>query len=33
MGLVDGHAESSRLEKLWSYYWHLDYAPPAVRPP
>ncbi len=30
--LSDGHVEVVRLEKLWEYYWHKDYQPPAKRP-
>jgi prepilin-type N-terminal cleavage/methylation domain-containing protein len=33
MGMTDGHAEMVKLEDLWSYYWHLDWQPPSVRPP
>jgi type II secretory pathway pseudopilin PulG len=33
MGMTDGHAEIVKLEDLWSYYWHLDWDPPTVRPP
>jgi len=33
MGFADGHSEYVKLEKLWSYYWHLGYQPPVVRPP
>jgi prepilin-type processing-associated H-X9-DG protein len=33
MGFVDGHAEQVKLQNLWTYYWHLDWVPPAVRPP
>ena len=33
VGFTDGHAESVRVESLWSYYWHRDWQPPAVRPP
>jgi prepilin-type processing-associated H-X9-DG protein len=33
MGLADGHAELVQLEELWKYYWHLDWQPPALRPP
>lgn len=29
---VDGHVEVTRLDKLWSYYWHKTYVPPATRP-
>jgi prepilin-type N-terminal cleavage/methylation domain-containing protein/prepilin-type processing-associated H-X9-DG protein len=32
MGFFDGHVESPPLEKLWSYYWHLNYQPPVKRP-
>ncbi len=33
IGMVDGHAESVKLENLWSFYWHFNWQPPAVRPP
>ncbi|HXF10362.1 MAG TPA: prepilin-type N-terminal cleavage/methylation domain-containing protein [Desulfuromonadaceae bacterium] len=33
MGFVDGHVEHVPLENLWSFYWHKDYQPPAIRPP
>lgn len=33
MGLADGHTELVKLEDLWKYYWHLDWQPPATRPP
>jgi prepilin-type N-terminal cleavage/methylation domain-containing protein/prepilin-type processing-associated H-X9-DG protein len=33
IGMVDGHAEMVKLENLWSCYWHLNWQPPAVRPP
>jgi hypothetical protein len=33
MGMIDGHAELVKLENLWTYHWHRDYVPPAVRPP
>jgi len=33
MGFVDGHAEQVKLQNLWTYYWHLNWVPPAVRPP
>ncbi len=32
LGFTDGHVESSKLDNLWSYYWHLNYQPPAKRP-
>jgi prepilin-type N-terminal cleavage/methylation domain-containing protein/prepilin-type processing-associated H-X9-DG protein len=33
MGFVDGHAEPVKLQNLWTYYWHLDWVPPTIRPP
>ena len=33
MGFVDGHVEQVKLQNLWTYYWHLNWTPPAVRPP
>jgi|SRR5665213_619776 len=33
MGLADGHAELVKLEDLWNFYWHLNWQPPATRPP
>ena len=33
MGMTDGHAAPVKLEGLWNCYWHLDWQPPAVRPP
>jgi len=33
MGFVDGHAEQAMLQNLWSYYWHLNWQTPAIRPP
>jgi len=33
MGMADGHMEMMSLEKLWQCYWHLDWVPPATRPP
>jgi len=32
MGLADGGAKSVKLESLWGFYWHSDWAPPAKRP-
>ena len=32
LGLTDGHVETAKLEKLWDYYWHRNYVPPAKRP-
>ncbi|HEU5068872.1 MAG TPA: prepilin-type N-terminal cleavage/methylation domain-containing protein [Verrucomicrobiae bacterium] len=28
----DGHAESVKLENLWTLYWHVDWQTPAARP-
>jgi type II secretory pathway pseudopilin PulG len=33
MALADGHAEAVGLENLWGCYWHLNWKPPATRPP
>lgn len=33
MSFTDGHAESVKLESLWTFYWHRDWQPPAIRPP
>ena len=33
MGLADGPAELVKLQTLWNYYWHLNWVPPATRPP
>ena len=32
MGLADGHAEMSKLEDLWQWDWHRNWAPPSPRP-
>ena len=32
MGMADGHVETAKLERLWDYYWHKNYVPPAKRP-
>lgn len=32
IGMADGHMELVKLEKLWQYYWHLDWVPPPSRP-
>jgi prepilin-type N-terminal cleavage/methylation domain-containing protein len=32
VGQFDGHAEYSKLDNLWNYYWHLNYKPPSPRP-
>jgi len=33
IGFFDGHAEYSKLERLWEHTWHVNYTAPAVRPP
>jgi prepilin-type N-terminal cleavage/methylation domain-containing protein/prepilin-type processing-associated H-X9-DG protein len=33
MGFVDGHVEEVNLQNLWTYYWHLGWQTPAIRPP
>ena len=25
MGLIDGHAETVKLQMMWHYYWHLNW--------
>src|SRR5262245_57702392 len=32
VAFYDGHVETAQLERLWSFYWHKDYVPPAKRP-
>ncbi|SPE51816.1 conserved hypothetical protein [Verrucomicrobia bacterium] len=32
IGMADGHVECVKLEDLWSYYWHLDWNAPGIRP-
>ena len=32
MAFTDGHVEAVKLEKLWSYYWHVGYVPLPLRP-
>lgn len=32
LALFDGHVETVKLEKLWSYYWYYDYQVPGTRP-
>ncbi len=32
MTFYDGHVDQVRLERLWSLYWHRNYAPPEKRP-
>jgi prepilin-type N-terminal cleavage/methylation domain-containing protein/prepilin-type processing-associated H-X9-DG protein len=33
MGFADGHAELVKLQNLWTYYWHLNWQTPTMRPP
>ena len=33
MGFVDGHVVPVKLQDLWTYYWHLNWKPPSIRPP
>jgi hypothetical protein len=32
LGCYDGHAEPSRLENLWNYYWSANWVIPSPRP-
>jgi prepilin-type N-terminal cleavage/methylation domain-containing protein/prepilin-type processing-associated H-X9-DG protein len=32
LGLADGHVEMARLETLWQYEWHVNWATPNPRP-
>jgi prepilin-type N-terminal cleavage/methylation domain-containing protein/prepilin-type processing-associated H-X9-DG protein len=32
LGLADGHVEMVRLENLWQYEWHVNWAAPNPRP-
>jgi prepilin-type processing-associated H-X9-DG protein len=32
VAFYDGHVETAKLERLWSFYWHKDYVPPVKRP-
>ena len=32
VGFFDGHAESTKLDKLWQLSWHVGYEAPAKRP-
>jgi hypothetical protein len=33
MGFDDGHAELAKLQNLWTYTWHLNWNPAAVKGP
>jgi prepilin-type processing-associated H-X9-DG protein len=33
MSFVDGHVEEVPLNNLWTYYWHLNWQTPGIRPP
>jgi len=32
LGMADGHVEMSKLDNLWTYYWHLNWKTPSPRP-
>jgi prepilin-type N-terminal cleavage/methylation domain-containing protein/prepilin-type processing-associated H-X9-DG protein len=32
VAFVDGHAAATKLEQLWTLYWHIGWVPPATRP-
>lgn len=32
MSCMDGHVETVKLDRLWQFYWHKTYVPPATRP-
>ncbi len=32
ISFFDGHAATTRLENLWTLYWHNQWVPPATRP-
>ena len=32
IAFYDGHVELVKLERLWDFYWHQGYVPPATRP-
>lgn len=32
LSFIDGHVETVKLDKLWDFYWHNGYVPPATRP-
>ena len=32
ISFLDGHSERASLDSLWSFSWHLNYAPPQNRP-
>ncbi|HWY74441.1 MAG TPA: prepilin-type N-terminal cleavage/methylation domain-containing protein [Verrucomicrobiae bacterium] len=33
IGFIDGHAESVKVDNLWTFYWHKDWNPSLVPPP
>ncbi len=33
IGFVDAHVEQVKLQNLWTYYWHLNWVTPSIRPP
>jgi prepilin-type processing-associated H-X9-DG protein len=32
VAFYDGHGETVKPNRLWQFYWHPDYKPPAKRP-
>jgi hypothetical protein len=32
LSLMDGHVEESKLQNLWTYYWHLGWVPSTTPP-
>jgi prepilin-type N-terminal cleavage/methylation domain-containing protein/prepilin-type processing-associated H-X9-DG protein len=32
LGFFDGHIEQVPLDRLWEFYWHMDYVAPEKRP-
>jgi len=32
VSFFDGHGELVKPDRLWQFYWHKDYQPPAKRP-
>lgn len=32
LGMADAHVEMSKLDNLWTYYWHLNWTGPSVQP-
>jgi hypothetical protein len=32
MSFYDGHVEPVKIDRLWTYYWHVNWLAPATRP-